>query len=97
MFRVGGYLPSSFLRRLSFILGSVVVCVIFGGPNLHRPQAMPSKHKDVTVLKNKAGIEVHILSVGAIIQKLLVPDKDGNLADIALGFDEIAPYKVSFI
>jgi len=58
---------------------------------------MPSKHKDVAVLKNKGGVEVHILSVGAIIQKLLVPDKDGNLADIALGFDEIAPYKVSFI
>ncbi|GAB4816199.1 hypothetical protein N2152v2_003245 [Parachlorella kessleri] len=54
---------------------------------------MPSKHKDVTVLKNKAGVEVHILSVGAIIQKLIVPDRDGNLEDIALGFDEVAPYK----
>lgn len=30
------------------------------------------------VLKNSHGVEVHILPVGAIIQRLLLPDRDGR-------------------
>ena len=30
------------------------------------------------VLRNKQGMEVHILSLGATIQRLLVPDMDGK-------------------
>lgn len=41
---------------------------------------MPHKG-NATVLKNKAGVEVHVLSTGAIIQRLLVPDKDGQWAE----------------
>lgn len=46
------------------------------------------------MLKN-AGIEVHILRRGAIIQRLLVPDRSGSVADVVLGFDDEQPYKVS--
>ena len=30
--------------------------------------------------------------MGAIIQRLLVPDRDGNLADVVLGFDDLESY-----
>ena len=40
-------------------------------------------------------MEAHILSYGAIVQKLLVPDASGVLQDVALGFDQIQPYQVS--
>lgn len=48
------------------------------------------------VLKNSAGLEVHILRRGAIIQRLLTPSREpGYLADVVLGFDDEQPYKAS--
>ena len=44
------------------------------------------------VLKNKHGMEVHVLQTGAVIQRLLVPDRDGNLGDIVLGYDDEETY-----
>jgi aldose 1-epimerase len=44
------------------------------------------------VLTNSAGIAVHILSTGAVIQRLYQPDRHGALADVVLGFDEPARY-----
>ncbi len=44
------------------------------------------------VLKNKNGMEVHVINYGAIITHLIAPDKDGKLEDIVLGFDSLDPY-----
>ena len=46
------------------------------------------------VLSNAAGAEVHVWPVGAAIQKLLVPDRFGRLADVVLGFDDPVQYQV---
>lgn len=46
------------------------------------------------VLRSGAGHEAHILRRGAAIQRLLVPDASGQVADVVLGFDDEAPYKV---
>jgi aldose 1-epimerase len=43
-------------------------------------------------LKNKAGVEVCISNLGAIIQSFKVPDRTGNLIDIVLGFDSMEHY-----
>lgn len=43
-------------------------------------------------LSNANGIEVTILTYGAIIQSLKVPDRDGTLGNIVLGFDNIDDY-----
>lgn len=45
------------------------------------------------VLKNRAGIEVRLISRGATITHLYLPDRDGKLADVALGFDDVAGYE----
>lgn len=47
---------------------------------------------DQYTLSNKNGIEVKILTYGAIIQSLMAPDRDGKLANIVLGFDNIDDY-----
>ena len=44
------------------------------------------------VLRNRRGIEVHLLRTGASIQRLLLPDRDGKFADVVLGFDEEVAY-----
>lgn len=40
-------------------------------------------------LKNQAGQEVDVVSYGATITAIRTPDKEGNLADVVLGFDDI--------
>lgn len=48
------------------------------------------------VLVNSKGTEVHISPVGAAIERLNVPDRNGKLTDIVLGFDRKTPYAVSY-
>lgn len=43
-------------------------------------------------LQNKNGMEVCITNFGGRIVSLMVPDRDGNLHDVVLGFDSIAAY-----
>ncbi len=44
------------------------------------------------ILENKNGIKVTILNYGGIIKNLWVPDRNGKLKDIVLGFDDFEPY-----
>lgn len=44
------------------------------------------------ILKNSQGMEVHLTDFGALIQKVLVPTKDGKFIDVVLGHEEIEGY-----
>lgn len=44
-------------------------------------------------LTNDSGMIAKIINYGGIITELWVPDRDGNLADVVLGFDNIADYE----
>ena len=44
------------------------------------------------VLKASNGVKVHVVPVGASVVQLWVPDRDGNLADVVLGFDDFQAY-----
>ena len=39
-------------------------------------------------LTNKSGMKAVLLDIGAVIESLLVPDKNGNLVDVVLGFGD---------
>jgi aldose 1-epimerase len=43
-------------------------------------------------LRNGKGMVVKILDFGGIIREIHVPDREGQFADVALGFDTLAPY-----
>ena len=43
-------------------------------------------------LTNKSGASVTLSSFGAAIQKIIVPDKDGKLADVVIGYDNLESY-----
>jgi aldose 1-epimerase len=47
---------------------------------------------DAVELHNDNGIRVRILALGATIQSLEVPDRDGNNADVVLGYPTAAEY-----
>ncbi|MBW8015195.1 MAG: galactose mutarotase [Planctomycetes bacterium] len=47
---------------------------------------------DIFTLTNANGIKAKVMTLGATLVSLEVPDKDGNMADVVLGFDTAAEY-----
>ncbi len=43
-------------------------------------------------LKNKSGVTVQVTNYGAIITSIVVPDRNGTMADVAFGYDSIEEY-----
>lgn len=46
-------------------------------------------------LENKEGAYAEVMEYGAILVKVCVPDKDGKLTDIVLGYDDLQSYEVN--
>lgn len=59
-----------------------------------KPFGTTPEGKQVTLytLTNSTGSSVSVTDYGAILTSILVPDKDGNLADVCLGFDTLDGY-----
>ncbi|MCR5163295.1 MAG: galactose mutarotase [Thermoguttaceae bacterium] len=51
------------------------------------------KEVKLYTMTNDNGMVVKISNFGAVINAIIVPDKDGNMADVALGFDEVSGYE----
>jgi aldose 1-epimerase len=46
-------------------------------------------------LENESGAYAEVTAYGAILVKLCVPDKDGNLVDVVLGYDDLKSYETN--
>lgn len=66
------------------ILAMIVVMGMF--------QTASTADVDLFTLKNENGVVVKIMSLGATVVELHVPDKDGKLANVVLGFDTTPEY-----
>ncbi len=55
-------------------------------------KTVDGKQNDLYRLSNAAGMEVYVTNYGAVIPAILVPDKDGNIGDVALGLDNVDGY-----
>ena len=53
------------------------------------------KHLETYILHGLNGLEVHISPLGAVIQRLYVPDVCGDVVDVVLGYDDLEAYLVS--
>src|SRR5215813_10779310 len=51
------------------------------------------KSVDIYTLTNKSGAKVKIITYGARVVSIEVPDANGTLGDVALGYDDIAAYE----
>lgn len=51
--------------------------------------------QDVTkyTVTNKKGSSIEVIDFGAILVSVFMPDKDGNLLDVVLGYDNVAAYE----
>jgi len=52
----------------------------------------PDGPADLFTFKNENGMVAEITNYGGIITSIIVPDRDGNLADVNLGFDSLNQY-----
>jgi aldose 1-epimerase len=48
---------------------------------------------EVFTLKNSKGMVAKVMTLGATLTELHVPDKNGKMADVVLGFDDVAGYQ----
>lgn len=89
------------LRPLAFLAFAFLVLVPFGlalSAAGSAPAAQPfGKTADGTAverytLKNQHGMEVDVITYGAIVQRIVVPDRTGKASDVALGFDTLDGY-----
>ena len=47
---------------------------------------------EIFTLTGKAGVQIKVMSYGAIVTSIRVPDRTGAMADVALGFDTLDGY-----
>jgi aldose 1-epimerase len=77
----------------SFPLGVALSAADASGPS---PQPYGKTREGTPVerysLKNAHGVEIDIITWGGIVTRIVVPDRQGKLGDIALGFDRLEPY-----
>jgi len=75
--------------------------VILAGCKTHSGGGIPQEKfgalpdgRDVTIytLRNAKGMQVRIMNYGGIVQSVKVPDKNGNLGDVSLGYDDLQGY-----
>ena len=43
-------------------------------------------------ITNSQGAYIEVLNYGAILQKVVVPDREGHMTDVVLGYDELEAY-----
>ena len=47
---------------------------------------------EAITLRNSGGLSARIISLGATVQAVIVPDRDGHMADVALGYASLEGY-----
>ena len=45
------------------------------------------------ILRNSHGVQATVITYGATLQSLQIPDKNGKVADVVLGFDDVQGYQ----
>ena len=92
------------MKNLMWVVGLALLCACSGGKNTTESLTasglkgsdfqteVEGKKTDLFVLKNKNNMEVCITNFGGRIVSVMVPDKDGNMKDVVLGFDSIQDY-----
>ncbi|MBV8446340.1 MAG: galactose mutarotase [Candidatus Dormibacteraeota bacterium] len=68
----------------------------FGSPVADVPYSTTPEQTFRYTLTNCRGMQIRLLTYGAITQSITVPDQHGNMADVALGFATLSDY-VNFV
>jgi aldose 1-epimerase len=86
-----------FRPRTAALLGSAALLLSMGAAAADAKREpfgtlADGRQVEAVILSNKAGIRVKIMTLGAAVQSLSIPDRGGHSADIVLGFDTAQEY-----
>lgn len=87
------------MRLYSRIWALLPILGLLGSAMADKPQAETfGKTKDgeaveIYTLTSGSGLTAKVMTRGATLVELHVPDKEGNIADVTLGFDDVAGYE----
>ena len=92
------------MKRIAIIAAAVLMAACShsnNGPVLTKsgldPQAFVAEYNGqptaLYTLANESGMEVCVTNFGGRIVSVMVPDKDGNMKDVVLGFDSLGQYQ----
>jgi len=86
-------------RRTEWVITAAAVALALpgaaraAGATRERAGALPDGTAvEAVVLSNGHGMRARILAFGATLQSVIVPDRQGRPADVALGYDDLASY-----
>ncbi len=71
---------------------AILVCFAFLASNAQAQRVTDFDAIKLYTFKNKSGMQVKITNYGAIVTAILVPDRDGKLGDITLGYNRVEDY-----
>jgi aldose 1-epimerase len=77
----------------SVIAATVLASTQAYGESEHFGKTADGQDVEVYTLKNESGAIVKLITLGATLTEMHVPDKDGKSADVVLGFDDVAGYQ----
>jgi aldose 1-epimerase len=87
------------IRALGGLIAAVAATALSPAAMAHKPTITKSafgqvdgKPIDRYTMTNDHGMAVSVITYGGIIQSLTVPDRDGHLDNVTLGFGDIAGY-----
>ena len=93
------------MKSSAALLGILLVSLLTLNANSNAQGTKPTMQKqafgktqdgqavDLYTLTNKNGMQVAITNFGGTIVSIKVPDKDGKLADVVLGYDDVSGYE----
>jgi aldose 1-epimerase len=90
-------IPTRCRAPLALISLLILICVFPSGTFAQTSKeafGMTTDHSSVEIytLKNRSGMEARIMTYGAALVSLKVPDRNGKFDDIVLGFDNLEGY-----
>lgn len=74
------------------LLALLVIAAFLAQPSEAETTVADFDSIQLWTLKNKSGMTVKVTNYGAIITSIVVPDRNGNMGDIALGYHHVESY-----
>jgi len=78
-------------------IGEAAMTIVRGGDLKMRKRPFgktsDGKEANLYLLKNSNNVEIEITNYGGIVVSLKIPDRRGEMADVVLGYDDLASYE----
>jgi aldose 1-epimerase len=88
---------------MKVVVGAITVCALLVPGAAYAAEASRSdfgklrdgRAVEAITLSNSKGMTARVISYGAILQSVSVPDREGNSSEVSLGYDDIEGYIVA--